>query len=277
MFEKMKIRYFVLSAVVLFFGLATLYGLFIGKPSEMDPVSDVIFQYIMLGIFPLTWFSLQFKKQKQPLSNVVNIKGINPYIKDIVILVPTLLFFTYGAYWLTAFALHGLFPNYVKEFLADELDIPSNKILYMLTVLNGCVVGPIAEEFMFRGLLTKRLGKKTSIILGTILSSIIFGVFHSDILGSFVFGFILSMVFLKTNNLAVTILIHILSNSIVLVMPYTPKFIDIWTISDLYKQMTPNIICLVITTSILLIYALKNWNVFGFYREAQVEKIEKGI
>ena len=162
MFEKMKIRYFVLSAVVLFFSLATLYGLFIGKPSKMDPVSDVIFQYIMLGIFPLTWFSIQLKKQKQPLSNVADIKRIKPYIKDIIILVPTLLFFTYGAYWLTAFILHGLFPNYVKEFLSDDMDMPTNKVIYELTVINGCVVGPIAEEFMFRGLLTKRLGVKTT-------------------------------------------------------------------------------------------------------------------
>jgi len=277
MFEKMKIRYFVLSTVVLFIGLATLYGLFIGKPSKMDPVSDVIFQYVMLGIFPLVWFSLQLKKQKHPLSDVVNIKELKPYIKDIIILVPTLLFFTYGAYWLTAFALHGLFPNYVKEFLADEMDMPTNKIIYMLTVINGCVVGPIAEEFIFRGLLTRRLGAKTSIIWGTILSSIIFGIFHSDILGSFVFGFILSIVFLKTNNLAVTILIHVLFNSIVPVMPFTPKFIDIWTISDLYKQMIPNIICLAITTSILVIYALKNWYVFRFNQKVQVNQVEKGI
>lgn len=277
MFEKMKIRYFALSAVALFLILAILYGVFIGKPSEMDPVSDVIFQYIMLGIFPLVWFGLQFKKQKQPISSVVTTKRIKPYIKDIIILVPTLLFFTYGAYWLTAFALHGLFPNYVKEFLADDMDLPANKVIYILTVLNGCVVGPVAEEFMFRGLLTKRLGTKTTILWGTILSSFIFSVFHSDILGSFVFGFLLSIVFLKTNNLAVTSLVHILTNSIILVMPYTPKFIDIWTISDLYKQMVPNIICLVITTSILLAYAWKNWYVFRFNQKAQVNQIEKGI
>jgi len=276
MFEKMKIRYFVLSAMSLFLICGILYGIFMGKPSEMDPISDVVFQYIMLGIFPIVWFGLQFKKQKQPISNVVSTRGIKPYLKDVLILVPTLIFFTYGAYWLTAFALHGLFPNYVKDLLADEMDMPSNKIVYVLTVLNGCLVGPIAEEFMFRGLLTKRLSDKTTVAWGTVLSSLIFGIFHADILGSFVFGFVLSVLFLKSNNLAVTMLIHILFNSLVFVIPYTPKFIDIWTISDLYEQMVPNIICLVITTTILLTYAWKNGYVFRFNQKAQVNQIEKG-
>lgn len=262
MFEKMKIRHFLLSALALFVLCSTLYGVFIGKPSKMDPVSDVIFQYIMLGIFPLIWFSLQFKKQKQPLSGVLNIKKVKPYLKDVIILVPTLIFFTYSALWLTAFSLHGLFPNYVKDFLADDMEMPTNNILYGLIVFNGCLVGPIAEEFIFRGLLTKRLSAKTTVLWGTILSSLIFGVFHSDILGSFAFGFVLSILFLKTGNLLVTSLIHVLFNTLVFIMPYTPKFIDIWTINDLYEQMIPNIICLMITTSVLTIYVIKNRQVF---------------
>ncbi|PER63516.1 CPBP family intramembrane glutamic endopeptidase [Priestia megaterium] len=275
MFNSMKIRYFLLSGFVFFIILFLGYFFILGKPQEGDSLFDIIFSYGLLGVFPFIWFSFHFKKQKYKISSVLHIKGIHKQLPTILVLICLLIAFSLGAYWLTNYMLSFIFPDYVAEMLSEDVPMPSNNFQYILLGINICLVGPIAEEFIFRGLLLKRLAKKTNIIASAIITNLIFGLIHSDIIGASMFGFILTLLFLKTDNLLVPIISHILNNTILMVLsiylPDSPEFTNIMTIADLHDKMAPNLTLLIVSTIMLVIYIKINTKVLA--RKNQVKGI----
>ncbi|MEH6496954.1 MAG: type II CAAX endopeptidase family protein [Pseudomonas marincola] len=80
------------------------------------------------------------------------------------------------------------------------------------------VVGPVIEEVFFRGFLLNRWHQKYGIVKAVVFSSTIFAILHVDILGGFVFGVVLSLLYLKTKSLIGPIVIHISNNAIVLMV-----------------------------------------------------------
>lgn len=85
---------------------------------------------------------------------------------------------------------------------------------------NFAVLIAVAEEQFFRGFITPFIASRTnSILLGSVLSGVIFGIYHFAIYQSFdvlliVFGsgIILSYVALRTGRLSPTILAHVVNN-----------------------------------------------------------------
>ena len=68
-------------------------------------------------------------------------------------------------------------------------------VFYLLIeIVMITILAPIVEEFFFRGVILQRLIKKTSIWGGILISSLLFGILHADIIGAFVFGVIAALV-----------------------------------------------------------------------------------
>ncbi|NOK59760.1 MAG: hypothetical protein GFH27_549285n284 [Chloroflexi bacterium AL-W] len=84
-------------------------------------------------------------------------------------------------------------------------------------------IGPIVEECVFRGILLRRWTYRWNIYVGILLSSIIFGLFHLNVLGSFIFGVVLCLVYIQTQTLWIPIAIHILNNLSLSVMSILPS------------------------------------------------------
>ena len=128
-----------------------------------------------------------------------------------------------GAVWLVFLPLSYLTPQLVVTWL---LELPSLLILdegrlpvaaNLVNVIFICVVVPVVEEFVFRGLLFHRWAEKWSPARAVVLSSIAFGVLHIDLLGHTFFGFVMCIVYMRSRSLALPILIHALNNTLVLV------------------------------------------------------------
>ncbi|MGG3890602.1 CPBP family intramembrane glutamic endopeptidase [Metabacillus fastidiosus] len=253
MFELMSIRNFLFSGIIFFCALVLGYIFILEKPPIDDPIAYLYFSYGLLSFFPLLWFFFQFKKQK--IASVVYTKGFIQHIPIILLLIVILFSFSSGTVWLTDYILSFIIPDYVEESFVEE-DL--NGMQFLLSAIQSCVIGAAAEEFIFRGLLLKRLASKTTVLMGAILSSLLFGILHYDIIGSFVFGFIMSILYLKSGNLLLPITIHILYNTAVTILPEFPKFTNITTISDLHTYMIPNLIMLLISVLILTMYIKRN-------------------
>ncbi|MDF2537865.1 MAG: putative rane protein [Herbinix sp.] len=115
----------------------------------------------------------------------------------------------------------GVFINMLIEFMIggtmynplEDVILGSNRIL---TILYGAIAGPIVEELIFRKLLldkVRRFGDLPAILI----TGIAFGLFHMNLLQFFyatVLGFIFAYVTLKTNTVRYAILLHIMINSI---------------------------------------------------------------
>ncbi|MFC4077194.1 CPBP family intramembrane glutamic endopeptidase [Salinithrix halophila] len=78
------------------------------------------------------------------------------------------------------------------------------------------IIGPIAEEVVFRGLLMNALMKRGWVVLSIVLSSLVFALFHADITflaPLFILGMILGTLYAVFRNLWAPILFHIVNNT----------------------------------------------------------------
>lgn len=116
--------------------------------------------------------------------------------------------------------LAHIFPTFVDLLLLDtgsishHLSEPNAILLNVITFCSIVIMAPIFEEYLFRGVLLQRWSQKWNVRRAIIVSSLIFAVLHTDIIGAFLYGVVMSLLYLKTQSLLVPILCHILNNLI---------------------------------------------------------------
>ena len=101
--------------------------------------------------------------------------------------------------------------------LTERYDNINNKI--MISLITTGILGPILEEYLFRGVLYNKLKKFNSRKKAMILTSIVFAIMHFEITQMF-YGFIFSLVLTKIyehyQNLKAPIITHISANSFII-------------------------------------------------------------
>ena len=103
----------------------------------------------------------------------------------------------------------GVNPAHTIKFFSDM-----NSIYAYIALI---IVGPIAEEFLFRGILFNYLDRKTTRIYAVILSSIFFGIAHGDLVqGVAVFfsGIAMALMYVYTDSILGDITVHMINNFI---------------------------------------------------------------
>lgn len=86
-----------------------------------------------------------------------------------------------------------------------------------LGILSISIFGPIVEELMFRGAITRVLLKKYNPATAITLSALVFGIFHINpvqIVTATLIGLLLAWIYYKTASLIPCILIHVVNNSL---------------------------------------------------------------
>jgi len=111
-------------------------------------------------------------------------------------------------------------PGIVERLIID----PANTIIWtggdhyvianILIFLSMAVIGPVTEEFLFRGLILSRWSIKWNVRTGIILSSLCFAFLHADVIGAFFFAYVMSILYMKTRSLLMPILIHMSVNTV---------------------------------------------------------------
>lgn len=84
-------------------------------------------------------------------------------------------------------------------------------------ILAISIVGPVLEELLFRGAITKALLQQYQPAKAILFSALLFGVFHinpAQILPAFLIGILLAWTYYKTRSLIPCIFMHILNNSL---------------------------------------------------------------
>lgn len=127
--------------------------------------------------------------------------------------------------------------NYLEN--SDFLNIETSLLTFMTTA----IIGPIAEEVFFRGLVYTRLKRGMNPVFAAIISAALFGVGHGGMVwftSAFLGGLILAWVFEKTQSLYAPIAIHIGNNAI----------------ADLTQDTIDIPIWLIVVSSLLLIASM---------------------
>lgn len=102
----------------------------------------------------------------------------------------------------------------VPDFLETSFDVIESGWIGILAV---AIIGPVLEEMLFRGAITKELLKQYEPLKAILISGLIFGIFHlnpAQIFPAMLIGFVLAWLYWRTGSLVPGILIHIVNNSL---------------------------------------------------------------
>ena len=103
----------------------------------------------------------------------------------------------------------------IQEMVFQEQD---PRVL-VLTVLLACVMGPVAEELFFRGVLYPAVRHRTSRLVGMLVSGLAFSLVHTNPVGFlpiFVIGCLLADLYERTGSLVAPLAVHIVHNTFLL-------------------------------------------------------------
>lgn len=158
---------------------------------------------VLTMLLLMIFFRIRKKKLLQEANwNSISVKDI-PYA--IGLGVALVLFISFGFSLLPESLLESY--NQFSGMLMGGLTVTS--IMYTV------IAAPIVEEIIFRGLILSRLRKAMPLPIAIIISSLFFALAHGQLLWmtyAFILGCVLAIVDVKTDTIAISVIIHMLFN-----------------------------------------------------------------
>lgn len=189
------------------------------------PISQTIF------LIPFIWIALRLKGEK--FKSIGFTLGGQPFLKTLLIGTILGIALEVLATYVTTPLISTFFG--VEPDLSELSEITGNLTMLMVYLAISWILGAFGEEICFRGFLMNRLsslfgGTKTAWVLSIVLSSILFGVGHTEqgISGwvqEGLSGLFLAIIFIRSNKqLAIPIIAHGVSNTVALIMIYLGQY-----------------------------------------------------
>lgn len=104
--------------------------------------------------------------------------------------------------------------DFLPNWLEESFDLLESDFVGILAV---SVLGPILEEMLFRGAVTRELLKHYKPMNAILISGLIFGLFHinpAQVFPAMLIGFVLAWLYWRTKSIVPGIIIHIINNSL---------------------------------------------------------------
>lgn len=102
----------------------------------------------------------------------------------------------------------------LPDLMKEQFDVLQSGWVGILSIT---LLGPVLEELLFRGGVTRVLLERYSPAKAILLSALIFGIFHinpAQVVSAFLAGLLFAWIYYRTRSLVPCILIHILNNSL---------------------------------------------------------------
>jgi membrane protease YdiL (CAAX protease family) len=126
------------------------------------------------------------------------------------------MIFSYGISTIQFYILSYLAPDFALDMLnGGGIVDDSSAFTVLYSTISAVVYAPIMEELIFRGFFLNRLTHKWGLKKAIMISSILFGLGHADIIGATIFGMIMCLLYIKTKSLLTGMAVHALNNLIV--------------------------------------------------------------
>lgn len=223
-FRQIKARYLLLSALLLSLAgtvVVVALSLTILPQIQLEPLLiPILYVLVMGGICGVGVWLCDRNQISWPrlMGSWLTRRGWRLQL----LVIPTLLF-SLGAFQTSFVALSWVMPEFVEQALQQDLfaNAPDSAAPWLydsLLTVNVVLVAPVTEEFIFRGLLLHRWGHKWTATTAILVSSVLFGVLHTNVVGLTVFGIVMALLYCTTGSLWVAILAHGLNNLIVLLL-----------------------------------------------------------
>ncbi len=182
-----------------------------------DFITIALVYLIIIKFQRVAWKEIGLKD----LKNIKNIKyGIKGYLLIIISLICIGIFFTGIAFLMDNLGYQELAEAIRKELeFADKYSKEILKLSLWQMLIAICLLAPIIEEILNRGILYPPLRRLLGVRAGMIATALFFSFFHlgQGIVGfvmRFVIGYILTWLYERRRNLAAPITAHIMQNTV---------------------------------------------------------------
>ena len=213
---------FIVSALFAFFGARIISGLFISLPfviysegisdkstsalySSLGNTGSTLLQLIILLVFIFKYEPI--KKLLLPVFHFQALQKVRTYVY-------LFLFFAISIA-INVFIISKLFPHATQEQNV-ALNLESLKQYRFLLILGSAIFVPIIEELIFRGIILQFFQQRFPFWIAAIGSSFIFGIAHTYsvgvMVGAFMMGMFMAVLYKKTNSIIPAILFHMMNN-----------------------------------------------------------------
>ena len=165
-------------------------------------------------------------------------------------------FLPYTEFFTTLIPTDGYFEEIYKVFESSFSIIMDYKISAFLMI---CVLAPIFEEILFRGIILKgMLNNRVNPILAIFISALIFGFAHMNpwqFIGAGTLGAIFGFVYYRTKSLFLPILLHALNNILSFVLLLQTKDMD-QQVFDTTDYVSMSIFAILATVIGIILYRI---------------------
>ena len=119
--------------------------------------------------------------------------------------------------------------NSISLPLLDVVTGTNDPLIFIFEMFSAIIIAPISEELFFRGVLFNRLKIRKGFVFGLVVSSVIFGLCHfnypdhfSHIIYTCIMGMTLCILYSRTDNLLLNMVVHSAYNLLSYLLVYTP-------------------------------------------------------
>ena len=213
-FDQIKVR----TLIVIYFIITMAFAI-----TRVDTKIDSQIAYLLQSMLLILWFGwvLIYNTKLSDVYKDFSRKMVaeKKTLSWLIVLMPLL---GIGCAEFLGYIIYQNDPELFKKLVNETLSSykTSSNLSAVCLYLNVSLIGPIVEEIMFRGIILNRLSKRWGYNVGIIVSSLLFAIQHLEmaIIGAFLWGIIMSLLYLKTNNIMIPITVHIINNSLVTII-----------------------------------------------------------
>lgn len=213
-FENIKIRRLLMIYIGSVLILAVISEL---QFLNLTNILNIDMVVLLCNLIIIIWILFKMVKSKINIKEKIADLRSDLKISDVILSFLINVGLTVGILGTVCYIAAHLCPSAMNSLL-NEVNETEASTVYSTIVytVSAALVAPVAEEFMFRGIILNRLKIKFGVKKAVIISSILFGLIHSNlgILSAVVFGICMAVVYLKTKNIFVTVSIHCVNNLI---------------------------------------------------------------
>jgi len=267
-FEHIKVRYLFLWLIIFFILAVFLYAGTTNLVAEAEV--DVVVSFLFYGIISL-WIIRNFHRVKMNSEKFFGHLPPNYNWLYLFIIIFGVIILSLG--------LGEFNPNILNELPSTSLfynqsETPFAPIFNYIEFIVAVIIAPIVEEILFRGVMLHRFTIKWGIKWAIMASSIIFALFHADIIGAFIFAIVMCILYIKTASILVPILAHIINN----LLAYGFEIMLSLRPGSTVTSHSLEVAILLLTVSIIIIFYFlyRNWPK-RYWRPPYFQEVYDGI
>jgi membrane protease YdiL (CAAX protease family) len=268
-FLKLKVRILLLRFVL----VTIVAGIGVGLIQEFsglevnDELMTPIIYILVFGLLCL-WVLADFNRLGINLNYVIGRIPNNQTWLPLVGLVIVMLVFSISAYLVSFYLLSLVAPSFVERVLLSVASSPTprNTAPLLYNLLNASVLviaAPLAEEFLFRGIILQRWASKWGLRSALVVSSLLFGFGHANVVGLSVVGLILGVLYIKTRTLIVPITCHALNNSVAVVLSLLSNGSKTLSATKMLERLHSTwlfgLVLMALSLPVLVYFLYQNW------------------